>query len=108
MAFAQITFENPRTGQIRVAPVGFSWTTLFFGPFPALFRSDWIGAAIIILAAMITFGFSNFVFCFIYNKMYVKRLIADGFKVTHSTMPVEEVERRISQRLTPAIAASDL
>lgn len=29
MANNTIYFENPRTGQIKGAPVGFSWTTLF-------------------------------------------------------------------------------
>ena len=80
MAYAKITFENPDTGQIRQAPVGFSWTVLFFGLFPALFRSDWKWAIIMFLIFWVTFGFSNLVFMFIYNKLYVKELLGAGFK----------------------------
>ena len=32
----QITLQNPNPGIIRKAPVGFSFTNLFFGPVPAL------------------------------------------------------------------------
>lgn len=102
MAFATVTFENKRTGQIREAPIGFSWTTLFFGPFPAIFRSDWPSAAIILLISIFTGGLSNLVFCFIYNKMYAKRLLQDGFEVSGSTIEIATVEARIGQRLSKA------
>ncbi len=83
MAFDVLTLKNPNTGELKQAPVGFSWTTFFFGFFPAIFRSDWKHVAIMAILAMFTFGVSSIVFAFIYNKMYIKDLIfTKGFKVT--------------------------
>lgn len=38
------TVVNKKTGQIRIAKVGFSWTSLLFDILPALFRQDWYNA----------------------------------------------------------------
>ncbi|MEY6431373.1 hypothetical protein ABC977_03010 [Thioalkalicoccus limnaeus] len=81
MAYTKLVMENPNTGHIREAPVGFSWTVLFFGFFPPLFRGDWKWAVIIFLIAMLTIGLGNLVFMFIYNELYVKDLVGSGFKV---------------------------
>ena len=48
MANGSITFENKNTGEIKVAPIGFSWTTLFFSGIPALLRGH-IGMGIIMI-----------------------------------------------------------
>jgi len=80
MASTSIIFRNPNTGVTKEAPLGFSWTTFFFNFFPALIRGDWKWAVIQFILAVITMGLSVLVFMFIYNKLYIKDLIADGFK----------------------------
>jgi hypothetical protein len=74
-----MTFKNEKTGQIRKVPQGFSWTTLFFGYFPALFRSDFKMAFVQVLLVLPTFGISCLVFPFIYNGIYERELREEGF-----------------------------
>lgn len=80
-------------GATRTAPTGFSWTTLFFGPFPALLRGDLKWAAIQLvanfLAAAVTaplFGIGSaltwIVFAAIYNARHVQDLQAAGWRRT--------------------------
>lgn len=72
---------NPDTGISNIAPVGFSWTTLLFGPIPAFSRGDMKWGAIILVAAFFTSGISSLLFCFTYNNFYLKDLLTKGFKV---------------------------
>ncbi len=96
MAYATINFENPNTGGMKIAPVGFSWTTFFFGPFPALLRGH-IGMGIVILVlAIITGGLSTLYFMFAYNKMYIKHLIQQGYKVDNASQDITSLESSLS------------
>lgn len=106
MAYATIDFHHPQSGALRQAPVGFSWTTLLFGFFPALIRGHWTGALVIFLVGFLTFGLSQLVFAFIYNKMYVKHLLGDGFKLSSATVDTAELSRhlRIELPLDPSRA----
>jgi len=81
MAFTTITLRNPQSGHIRQAPVGFSWTVLLFGFIPPLFRGDWKWAVILLILALLTWGISNVVFAFLYNKLYIRDLFQGGFQV---------------------------
>jgi len=85
MAHSKLMFSNPHTGQMKEAPVGFSWTTLLWACFPPFMRGDMKWGFIILILAVITASASNLVFGFIYNKLYVKDLIASGFKATSVT-----------------------
>ncbi|MFO1119857.1 MAG: hypothetical protein U1E38_07100 [Rhodospirillales bacterium] len=103
MAYTKLLMENPKTGQLKEAPVGFSWTVFFFGFFPPLFRGDWKWAIIIFLLALLTWGLSNLIFMFIYNKLYIKDLLGDGFKVKSVGMgTVEQLSLKIGVNL-PAL-----
>lgn len=95
MAYATIDFHHLQTGALRQAPVGFSWTTLFFGFFPALIRGHWTGALIIFLIGFFTFGLSQMVFAFIYNKMYVRHLLGEGFKLSTASTDPAYLSRRL-------------
>lgn len=72
-------YQNKVTGAVKKSPTGFSWTTLFFGNLPALFRGDIRGFFIQLFVAIITLGISWFVFPFFYNNMYKERLAGEGF-----------------------------
>ncbi|OUS69690.1 hypothetical protein B1748_30585 [Paenibacillus sp. MY03] len=75
-------------GGVKEVKVGFSWTTFFFGFFPALFRGDLKWAAIMFITAtaigIFTLGLGAWVpgiiFSFIYNKMYIKELLEKGYR----------------------------
>lgn len=84
-------------GVTKEVKVGFSWTTFFFGFFPALFRGDLKWAAIMIVIEAVLGSFtvgigawvSGVVFSFVYNKIYIKELIEKGYQ------PADEESRRL-------------
>lgn len=75
------------SGLSKTVKVGFSWTTFFFGFFPALFRGDLKWAAIMFIASLaaatFTLGFGawipGIIFSFLYNKIYIRELIEKGY-----------------------------
>ena len=81
MAFAVISFENKKTNQFKLAPVGYSWTNLFFGFFVPLFRGDWKWAIIFLIVGIVTWGFGSIITSFFFNKLYASDLMKAGFKI---------------------------
>ena len=81
MAFATLTLEDKKNKIIKEAPVGFSWTTIFFGGFVPLFRGDWPWFFIMLIANVISFGLAGILFGFIYNRIYIQNMLKKGFKI---------------------------
>lgn len=83
----KIKMKHPSTGIIRDGIYGFSWTTLFFGMFPALFRGDFVtfvgGFVVLVIVALATAGvgafIAMFIWAFFYNAYYTKKLIESGY-----------------------------
>jgi len=97
MAFATVNLE--KSGLTKQAPVGFSWTTLFFGVFPALFRGDFKWTLIMLLAALFTAGLAWLVFPFIYNRLYITSMIEGGYKIKNYTGNKAQIESKLSMKL---------
>ena len=52
---------------------------LFFGFAVPLYRKDWKWAIIILFSQVVTLGLASIPFAFLYNKIYVKKLIKLGY-----------------------------
>ncbi len=74
----KIRLVNP-TGFMKETKLGFSWTTLFFGVIIPAIRGDWKHFIMMFLLDWITAGIAYFVWPFIYNKMYIRKLLEMGW-----------------------------
>jgi hypothetical protein len=77
---AHSTLVLQKDGLLKECPVGFSWTTFFFGGFPALFRGHTLMGLVQIILQVITMSFSALIFAFIYNKMYINFRLEQGYR----------------------------
>ncbi len=74
----KINLKNTN-GALISAPTGFSWTTFFFGFFVPIFRGSAKWFAIMLVLQILSLGFANLVFCFIFNKIWIKELLEKGY-----------------------------
>lgn len=91
-----IQLKHSATGLTKDGFYGFSWTTLFFGPFVPLFRGDFLTfvgyLTVVLLIGLITAGiggfFCFFIWSFFYNGYYTKKLIEKGYKLYGSKQEI--------------------
>ena len=70
-----------KSGLVKVCPIGYSWTTFFFGPFVVLYRGMGAGLFFVFfLLQVVTYGITGIVVAFWINKEYAKQLILQGYK----------------------------
>lgn len=79
MLSAKLILKNARSGMIKVAPVGFSWSVLLFGFLVPAARKDWLWVFIMLALEILTFGTAAIILAFIYNKIYARRLFKKGY-----------------------------
>ena len=84
MAYASVLLTNGV--EVKKAPIGFSWTMLLFGGWPAIFRQDWLWGIGLLIACLLSYGIAGVVCAFFYNKVYAKSLFDRGYRV-HSLPP---------------------
>ena len=104
MAIA-VQLINRSTQARKLGLQGFSWTTLFWGPFPALFRGHFLAALVILVAACFTAGLSSIIFAFFYNGWHWNWLTGKGFVPNdhYSMAPIQIVNNVGSNTVTSGL-----
>jgi hypothetical protein len=88
----KVVMKHNSSGVLKNGYFGFSWTTLIFGFFPALFRGDFItfigGFAIVVIIGSVTMGIGalliGIIWAFMYNKYYTRKLLERGYTFNDS------------------------
>ena len=75
----KINIQHPAFGLTKNGYYGYSWTYLFFGLFVPLVRGELVVAALHLLFSLFTFGIWQIIFSFLYNKLYMTRMIEKGY-----------------------------
>ena len=99
----EIRMVQRTTGLTQKGYYGFSWTTLLFGPFPALFRSDFVtfiaSIGLCIVISLVTLGVGGWltyvVWAFMYNKFYTRRLIQKGYVLADEAGRMIEAQAKL-------------
>ena len=94
-----VMMRHPATGLLKKGFHGFSWTTLFFGGLPALFRGDFIFGLAFLALAVLTCNVSSLILAFIYNKQYTSRLIEAGYEFADTEERNARARSRIGMTL---------
>ncbi len=98
-----VMLKHTRTGIVKKGFYGFSWTTLFFGGFPALFRGDILMGLIVMVINFCTFGFAGLIWAFFYNKTYTHKLLENGYELADSEAKNALARSKLGILATPAI-----
>jgi len=101
-----VMMKNPDTGLVKKGFFGFSWTTFFFGGFPALFRGDLVTGILLIIISMMTMGIGGIIWSFFYNKSFTTKLIEKGYQFADSDGVVSLAKSALGVSETAAASAS--
>lgn len=80
------------------APIGFSWTTFFFGALPSLCRGDWLNALIIFIA-FLTSNITSTLFVLVTNEPNIAVIVSSVLNLTLAIIFGCVVNKTYNQKL---------
>ena len=106
-----VKLRHKDTGLEKTGYTGFSWTTLFFGPFPALFRGEFliflvyvgvgIGISLLLpVLGLIVWLIAQLVWCFQFNAYHMRKLIGQGYVLADTDLNNRRAAETV--RMSPA------
>lgn len=92
----ELLMRHPRTGEERIAPVGYAWSVLLAGPFVLARRGDWSMALVCLLLPLL----GQALLAPQANRRHLRRLVARGYRAV-STVPgrVSHVEWALGMQI---------
>jgi hypothetical protein len=80
----------------REGGVGYSWTYLVFGWFVPVFRGE-LGVGVLhLVITLVTFGLSQLIFPFLYNRQYMVRMLTDGWQLDATDLNYELAKHKLN------------
>jgi len=74
----RIRIVHSSSGVGKNGYVGYSWTYLIIGWFVPVFRGELVIGLIHLVITLVSFGLSQIVFPFVYNRQYMNRMLTSG------------------------------
>lgn len=90
-----VRLKHAQSGVVKSGFYGFSWTTLFFSGFPAIFRGDLLTGVIVLVLSASSFWIVAVVWAFLYNRVYTTRLLEQGYVFDDAPRNVERAKRAL-------------
>src|SRR5699024_7716456 len=88
-----IRLGHAQSGVITTGFYGFSWTTLFFSGFPAIFRGDLLTRVLLLLLSASSFCLVPPAWASLYHRAGTPRLLERGYGFDDDPEKVQEAKR---------------
>ncbi len=85
----KVLIIHEASGIAKDGYVGFSWTYLLFGWFVPVIRGE-VGIGLIhLVITFVSFGLSQLIFPFLYNRQYMNRMLTSGWTLDSNDVNYE-------------------
>lgn len=86
---------HPASGLVKIGYVGYSWTYLVFGWFVPVVRGE-LGVGVLhLVVTLVSFGISQVIFPFLYNRQYMVRMLTSGWELDATDPNFELAKRKL-------------
>ena len=91
-----VRLSHAPSGLVKVGYVGYSWTYLVFGWFVPVVRGE-LGVGVLhLVITLVSFGLSQLIFPFLYNRQYMVRMLTSGWELDANDLHYDLARRKLN------------
>jgi CHASE2 domain-containing sensor protein len=92
----EVRIIHSASGIARSGYVGYSWTYLLFGWFVPVIRGE-VGIGVLhLVITFVSFGLSQLIFPFLYNRQYMNRMLTSGWALDCNDLNYEIAREKLN------------